>query len=69
MKNEIKDFMKIKQFLEIYPHVLSDGALRWIIFNWKTNGSNHFFRKLGKRILVISPQLFFEWLNTRKKEI
>ncbi len=68
MENEtLKDYMSIKDFLKMYPNLVSLGSLRWLLQKSKDNGSDYFVRKIGKRKLVISPKLFMEWLEMRKR--
>jgi hypothetical protein len=62
------DFLSIKDFCNRYASIITEGSLRWILFNSKFNGANVFVRRLGRRKLVISPKLFFEWLNSRTRK-
>lgn len=62
------DFISIKEFCEKYPSI-SEGSLRWILFNSKFNGSDSFVRRFGRRRLLISPKLFFIWLETNKRGV
>ncbi|NGX38390.1 MAG: hypothetical protein K1000chlam2_01563 [Chlamydiae bacterium] len=62
------DFISIKEFCEKYP-TIKEGSLRWILFNSKFNGADSFVRRLGKRRLVISPTLFFTWLEESRREV
>jgi hypothetical protein len=66
-KIEFDDFLTIKDFCQKYPSIISEGSLRWILFNSKFNRSDCFVRRLGKRKLLISPQLFFSWLESNKR--
>lgn len=64
---ECDDFLTIKGFCQRYPSIISEGSLRWILFNSKFNGSDIFVRRLGKRKLLVSPRLFFSWLESNKR--
>lgn len=60
-------FLTIKDFCQQYSSIVSVGSLRWILFNSKFNGADCFVRRLGKRKLLISPRLFFSWLEENKR--
>ena len=62
------DFITIKEFCEKYPSI-TEGSLRWVLFNAKFNGSDSFVRRFGRRRLLISPKLFFIWLETNREEL
>ena len=61
------EYMKLKDFCEAYSSIISEGGLRWILFNSKFNGADSFVRRLGKRKLLISPTKFFDWLEQNKR--
>lgn len=67
MVQELNDYMTVKDFCKEYASILSVGSLRWILFNSKFNGADCFVRRLGKRKLLVSPQLFLSWLEANKR--
>ncbi len=64
-----KEFLTIKDFCNKYSSIITEGSLRWILFNSKFNGADCFIRKIGKRRLLISPKLFFSWIESNKRGI
>jgi hypothetical protein len=62
-----QEYLTIKEFCKRYASIVSEGSMRWILFNSKQNHANFFVRRLGKRKLLISPELFFQWLETDGK--
>ena len=66
-KNELQDYLTLKEFCEKYSSIITVGSLRWILHNAKFNGSDCFVRRLGKRKLLVSPQRFFLWLESNKR--
>ena len=64
---EPNDYMTIKDFCRRYSSIVTEGSLRWTLYNSKFNGADYFVRKLGVRKLLISPQLFFEWVDCNKR--
>ena len=61
------DYMTFKEFCKANSSIISEGGLRWILFNSKQNGADCFVRRLGRRKLLISPQQFFSWLEKQKR--
>jgi hypothetical protein len=61
------DYMTFKEFCREYAHVVSAGGLRWILFKSKENGADRFVRKIGPKKLLISPTLFFKWIEDNNK--
>ncbi len=61
------DYLTPKEFCKRYSSIISVGSLKWILFNSRFNGADSFVRKLGKRKLLISPKLFFSWLDSNKR--
>lgn len=62
-----QEYMSLKDFCKRYSSIVTEGSLRWILFNSKQNQADFFVRRLGKRKLLISPELFFQWLNRNGK--
>ena len=66
-QNDFNEYLTLKEFCTRYSSIITIGGLRWILFNSKFNGADCFVRRLGKRKLLISPQLFFSWLESNKR--
>jgi hypothetical protein len=64
---DLSDYLTIKDFCRQYSSIISEGSLRWILFNSKFNGADCFVRRLGKRRLLISPREFLTWLESNKR--
>ena len=54
----------VKDFVENVDW-LTEGSLRWLIFNRETNGFNKCIRRMGNRILISAPD-FEEWIESQK---
>jgi len=63
----MQDYLTFKEFVKKYPALITAGKLRHILMQKKKNGSTYFYRRLGKNLLI-SPTLFFEWLDKQGKE-
>lgn len=63
----LSDYLTVKDFCRQYSSIISIGSLRWILFNSKFNGADCFVRRLGKRKLLVCPQLFLSWLEANKR--
>lgn len=61
------DYMSLKDFCKEHSSIMTEGSLRWILFNSKFNGADCFVRRLGKRKLLISPKKFFSWLEESRR--
>jgi hypothetical protein len=59
-----KEYLTLKEFCKKYSSIVTEGSLRWLLFNAKQNNADFFVRRLGKRKLLICPELFFQWLET-----
>ncbi|MBZ0265257.1 DNA-binding protein [bacterium] len=59
MQQQVQDspLLTVKQFCERYPFI-SQGGLRWKIFNCQENGFQDAFSWIGKRVYV-KPEAFF----------
>ena len=66
-KEDLNDYLTVKDFCKQYSSIITVGGLRWILFNSATNGSDCFVRRLGKRKLLVSPQRFLLWLEANKR--
>jgi len=54
--------MTVKQLAAGHPY-LTESAIRWMLFNRKTNGLSAAVTKLGKKILI-DEEKFKEWVNS-----
>ncbi len=66
-EEKVDDYLTVKDFCERYSSIVTEGSLRWILFNSGQNGSDCFVRRLGRRKLLISPKLFFAWVESNKR--
>lgn len=64
---DLNEFLTLKDFCKQYSSIVSEGSLRWILFNAPENGADCFVRRLGKRKLLISPKEFLAWLESNKR--
>ena len=53
--------LTIRQFVECHPF-MTEGGLRYLIFNAESNGFRNCIRRIGRRVYV-DEKLFFEWLE------
>ena len=59
-----QEYLTLKDFCKRYASIVTEGSLRWLLFNARHNNADYFVRRLGKRKLLISPERFFQWLET-----
>lgn len=57
-------FLTVKQF-PIYYEAFSESALRWLIFNEKTNGFCRCIRRIGRKILIDVVE-FDRWISEQQ---
>lgn len=62
-----QEYLTLKEFCKRYGNIVTEGSMRWLLFNSKQNHAEFFVRRLGKRKLLISPDLFFQWLDKNGK--
>lgn len=58
------DHIRLQAFIKRYPDLVSEGSVRWAIFNRDTNGlteSGAIIKARNQRWLI-SPSKFREWL-------
>ena len=55
----------VKQLVEKTPY-LTENAIRWMLFNRKTNGLSAAVFKLGKKILI-DDEKFQEWVSSHRE--
>ena len=62
-----RDLKTIPQFCEAYPFV-TDGGLRWQIFNSEKNGlaEEGAIVRLGRRVLIDVPR-YFRWIDKQQQ--
>jgi len=65
--DDYNEYLTIKDFCQRYASIISLGSLRWILFNSKFNGADCFVRRIGQRKLLVSPRLFFSWLESNRR--
>jgi hypothetical protein len=56
------EYLTVKEFCKQYSFI-SEGQLRWILFNRQENDATKFLRRLGKRRILIHVPSFFDWLD------
>jgi len=64
-KEPLNDFMSLKEFCKKYSTLASMGRIRWLLFKSSETGADFFVRRIGRKILV-SPTLFFQWIEENK---
>lgn len=55
----------VKQLAEKTPY-LSESAIRWMLFNRRTNGLDKAVTKLGKKVLV-DDEKFNQWVESHRE--
>lgn len=49
---QLEDLKTVKQLCQEYPHLFTEGSLRWLIFNGETNGFAACIIRAGRRLLI-----------------
>ena len=49
---DLRSLRTVRQLCEEYPHLFSEGSLRWLIFRRKTNGFDRCVLHVGKRLYI-----------------
>ncbi len=49
---DLNSLKTVRQLCEEYPHLFSEGSLRWLIFRRKTNGFDRCVLHLGRRLYI-----------------
>ena len=65
MKEIIKDWLPVKEFCKQHSNLVTRSQLRDWKHRAKDTNAFYFMRKMG-RLNVISPSLFFEWIENNK---
>ncbi len=63
IKEKLPNLLTVKQFSAKHP-AFSQGALRHLIFNEKTNGFQKATLRIGRRV-YINEESFFDWALTQ----
>jgi hypothetical protein len=57
----------VKQFCEEHP-AFTQGSLRWLLFNRRTNELERAVLKIGRRVFI-DPDAFFSWVDEQNGRI
>ena len=57
----------VKMMPEIYPGIVTESGLRWIIFNEFQNGFCKCIRRMGGKVLIDLDE-FETWVDSSKRE-
>ncbi len=49
---ELQQLKTVRQLCEEYPHLFTEGSLRWIIFNADINGFAPCIVRIGRRLFI-----------------
>ena len=58
---DLQSLKTVRQLCEEYPHLFTEGSLRWLIFRRKTNGFDRCVLHIGRR-LYIDLEALRHWL-------
>ena len=58
---DLQSLKTVRQLCEEYPHLFSEGSLRWLIFRRETNGFDRCVLHVGRR-LYIDVEALRQWL-------
>lgn len=65
---KVFDYLRLKEFCKQYASIITLPRLRWMLHKANRNGADYFVRRMGEKNLVISPTLFFEWVENNRRE-
>ena len=54
---ELQHLKTVRQLAEEYPHLFTEPALRWLIFNREKNGFDRCILRVGRRLFIDTRQL------------
>ena len=54
----------VKQMCKEYPHLFTEGSLRWLIFNAAERGFDSCVVRMGRRVFIDTEALS-GWLSTQ----
>ncbi len=61
----LHELRTVKQLCQEYPHLFTEGSLRWMIFNAETNGFSDCIIRAGRRVLI-DVRALREWMARRR---
>lgn len=62
-----RKFIPVKTFPNYFPEMgLTEGRLRWLIFNKEQNGFTVCIKRIGKRIFI-DVDMFLTWIDSDTK--
>jgi hypothetical protein len=64
MFQQAKRLATVKKTAELYPNAITEPAIRWLIFNEKSNGFSTCIRRLGRKILI-DLDSFEHWIDSQ----
>lgn len=62
-----KRWATVKMMPNIYPGIVTESGLRWMIFNEFQNGFHQCIRRLGGKVLIDLDE-FELWIDSSKRE-
>jgi len=62
---QAKRLLTVNQFSESHPF-MTNGGLRFIIFNANSNGFKKAIKRLGRKVLI-DEEIFFQCLNEQNE--
>ncbi len=62
---QLENLKSVKQLCREYPHLFTEGSLRWLIFNAETNGFADCIIRAGRR-LWIDVQALRRWMEQHR---
>ncbi len=48
----LRNLKTVKQLVEEYPGIFTEGSLRWMLFNAEQNGFDACVIRMGRRVLI-----------------
>lgn len=63
---ELESLKTVRQLCEEYPHLFTEGSLRWLIFRRETNGFDRCVLHVGRRI-YIDLEALRHWLADHRE--
>ena len=62
---QLDDLKTVRQLCEQYPHLFTEGSLRWLIFNAQSNGFAPCIIRAGRRLLI-DVQALRRWMDQNR---
>lgn len=62
--SSLANLRTVKQMCQEYPHLFTEGSLRWKIFHAETNGFKGCVVRMGSKVLIDTEALS-GWLSTQ----